>query len=94
MNVRCIHRLPYSKPCFKCGRVGASGISDHSRNEAIELLKERQYLKRQLQDIKILLSCYTIAQISELTGISESTLRRLERRGEEQDGIQTHIHKG
>ena len=79
MNVFCIHRVPFNKPCGFCGRVGEHGVSDHVREIAMEMLTERLYIKRSYEDAKVLMKLTTIAGIAALTGLSEKTVRKMER---------------
>lgn len=80
MNVICIHRVPFKKPCEACGRDGVNGISDEVRSIAEEMVCERLMIERSYEDVKALRRLTTIEGISLLTGLSEGTIRKIEKR--------------
>ena len=80
MNVFCIHSVPFNKPCDLCGREGENGVSDFMADIAIDMLWERLLVKRSYEDAKILMKMTTIKTISQLTGISESKLRKMQKK--------------
>lgn len=79
MNVICIHRVPYKKPCGACGRDGEHGISDGVREIAREMICERILIKRSYDDARILMKLTTMSGISCLTGLSMKTLRKMQK---------------
>lgn len=76
MNVVCIHRVSYDKPCEFCGRGGSQ---DCMTEIAYEMLWERLHIKRSYDDARILMKLTKISDISEMTGISTSKLRKMQK---------------
>ena len=59
--------------------MGDHGVSDHSKEIAREMLIERTLIKHSYDEAKVLMKLTTMQSIAELTGVSPTTLRKMQK---------------